>query len=29
MGSISLKKIHKSFDTTEVLKNINLDIDDG
>ena len=29
MGSISLKKIHKSFDSTEVLKNISLDIDDG
>ncbi len=29
MGSISLKKIHKSFDSTEVLKNIDLDIDDG
>jgi len=29
MGSISLKKIHKSFDSTEVLKDINLDIDDG
>jgi len=29
MGSISLKKINKSFDSTEVLKNINLDIDDG
>ena len=29
MGSISLKKINKSFDSTEVLKNINLDIEDG
>jgi len=29
MGSISLKKINKSFDSTEVLKNIDLDIDDG
>ena len=29
MGSISLKKINKSFDSTEVLKNISLDIDDG
>ena len=29
MGSISLKKINKSFGSTEVLKNINLDIEDG
>jgi len=26
MGSISLKKINKSFDSTEVLKNIDLEI---
>ena len=29
MGSISLNGINKSFGTTEVLKDINLDIKDG
>ena len=29
MGSISLNNINKSFGSTEVLKNINLDIADG
>ena len=29
MGSISLNGINKSFGSTEVLKNINLDIKDG
>ena len=29
MGSISLNGINKSFGSTEVLKDINLDIKDG
>ncbi len=29
MGSLSLKNIHKSFGTVEVLKDINLEVDEG
>lgn len=29
MGSLSLKNIHKSFSTVEVLTDINLEVDEG